>query len=81
MVEGDKIVSISFSGSSVSDKDLWVLKELPDVRSLSLGGTQVGDAGIKYVKFLKKLERLDLYRDMGNYSSKTILIVNLEPND
>lgn len=56
------VTAISFSGEVVRDDDLSLLRRFPEVVSLSLGGTNIGDAGMKHVACLRKLERLDLYR-------------------
>lgn len=61
------VTSISFSGSSVKDEELSILRHFPELVSLSLSGTKIGDAGMKHLKTLSKLVRLDLYRSqVGN---------------
>ena len=67
------VVSIYFDGSDVTDHDLRVLKDFPDVESLSLGSTNVGDDGMQYLKHLPKLDVLNLYRSqVGNRGLKYI---------
>lgn len=45
----------------VSDKDLAHLGGLPQLQSLSLAGEEVTDAGVKQLRGLKNLARLDVY--------------------
>ena len=67
------VVSIYFDGSDVTDHDLHVLKEFPDVESLSLENTQVGDEGMQYLTHLPKLDVLNLYQSqVGNRGLKYI---------
>jgi hypothetical protein len=71
--ESGTITRIYFSGSIVKDEDLSLLRHFPDVISLSLGGTNIGDAGMRHVTCLKKLERLDLFQSqVGDEGLKQI---------
>jgi hypothetical protein len=71
--EGDRISRIYFSGDTVKDEDLALLRNFPDVVSLSLNSTSIGDAGMKHVTCLKKLERLDLFQtQVGDEGLKPI---------
>jgi hypothetical protein len=56
----ERLVAVDFTVAPVSDADLAVLKRLPDLRQLNLGGTRISDAGLSHLGGLKGLEELYL---------------------
>jgi hypothetical protein len=62
--EGKPIILLNFTDKprnvTVVDADLKVLRELTDLRYLSLTGTQVTDEGLKELRELKNLQKLSL---------------------
>src|SRR5262249_22415176 len=54
------VVAISLASSSVTDRELTVLGELPRLEDLSLRNTEVSDAGIAHVAKLRELRALDV---------------------
>lgn len=65
--EGGTVTTIRFDGTAVRDEQLELLCEFPDITYLSLGSTQIGDAGMAHVSCLSKLQGLNLHRSqVGN---------------
>lgn len=50
----------SISGSDLSDADVPLLIDLPNVDNLNLGSTAITDQAMKYISRLKKVTRLDI---------------------
>src|SRR5436190_11057360 len=57
---GKPVIGVSFFGTQVTDAGLKELKDLTQLKELSLYGPQVTDAGLKELKDLKQLTTLDL---------------------
>jgi Leucine-rich repeat (LRR) protein len=58
------VIELDLSNTAVTDEDLQLLKDLPDLRVLILGGTQgtkVTDKGLEHLKGSVNLQRLHLY--------------------
>jgi Leucine-rich repeat (LRR) protein len=56
------IVKIDLHGTKVTDRDLVILQDLKELRTLDLRLTHIGDAGVANLKNLKKLQTLNLFR-------------------
>ncbi len=54
-------VDFSLRGKEVKDEDLILLKDMPNLTELNLGGTTFTDAGMVHLKPLKNLTRLQLH--------------------
>jgi len=57
---GNPVTEVHFNKNEVTDADLKDLKELKQLTTLSLWGTQVTDKGLEELKELKQLAYLDL---------------------
>ena len=51
---------VDLTKSPVEDKDLVVLKDISNIKTLNLSGTRVTDAGLAHLTVLTSLEFLDL---------------------
>src|SRR5688572_30816761 len=56
------IVAVDLHETTVTDADLAVLRELPDLVELDLRKTTIGDAGLVHVATLRKLRSLNVFR-------------------
>ena len=56
----DDVVAVRLRDLPVTDADLDLVRDLPDLRGLSISRTKVTDAGLAHLTALTKLERLDL---------------------
>lgn len=54
------VASVNLANKRVTDGDLAVLSDLPDLRYLDLSGTQITDRGLRYLRDLDRLEQLSL---------------------
>jgi hypothetical protein len=75
---GDSLVKLSLSRTSVTDKDLEALKQLPSIEYLDLSRTGVGDLGVAHVVELANLSYLNL-RDT-NVSDESIELLSRMKN-
>lgn len=62
LVPGQPVVTVFLDASAVTDQDLEFLIALPHVRRLSLLDTNIADAGLLYVGYLRRLKWLYLGR-------------------
>jgi len=56
----DDVVAVGLRDLPTTDADLELLRDLPDLRQLSIRRTNVTDAGLEHLKGLKHLEYLGL---------------------
>lgn len=56
--EGEEVVNVPVGWDAFGDDEATYLKELPDLKVLSLNNTQVSDAGLKHLKRLTNLKIL-----------------------
>jgi hypothetical protein len=63
--EGKPVVDVSFYSSPVTDDQLALLKEFPELRQLDLQYTKVSDRGLAHLAGLTQLEYLCLYQCTG----------------
>jgi hypothetical protein len=61
-MRGKKHVEVYLRGTKVSDGDLPLLRDLPDLELLNLQDTSITDAGLEHVGRLQGLKRLSLQR-------------------
>ena len=52
---------IEFGWYSETEPDLEQLRDMPELETLDLGGTQITDAGLVHLKALPNLQSLDLF--------------------
>lgn len=55
-----EISEVYWEGAPITDADLQLLTELPQIRELDISGTKVTDMGVKHILRLKYLTVLDL---------------------
>ncbi|MGA2031946.1 MAG: hypothetical protein ABSG68_06810 [Thermoguttaceae bacterium] len=58
--EDGTVVAVDLGRTKTTDADLALVKQLPQLRGLSLWGTQVGDTGLLNLEDLSQLEELNL---------------------
>ena len=61
-VPGRPVLTVRFSGGTVSDDDLKLLAPFPDLTAVHLPGTSITDDGLKRLRPLGRLRTLDLRR-------------------
>ncbi len=60
-------IAITGQSSEITDVGLFYLRDLPQLRTLSLAKTQITDAGLIQLRSLRRLEKLDISQTMvGN---------------
>lgn len=57
-----KVVKIDLHKTEITDEDLEVLKHFPELTSLDVRITKIGDGAVEYIKDLKNLKFLNLFR-------------------
>jgi len=57
---GTPVVAISLKGTRVTDRDMSLLTEFRELRSLDLSDTQISDAGLGEIAEMDQLEMLNL---------------------
>tara|TARA_A100001037_G_C15034681_1_gene582662 strand:+ start:812 stop:1177 length:366 start_codon:yes stop_codon:yes gene_type:complete len=57
-----KINEVILARTAVRDDDLLLLRELPNLRILSLAHTRITPAGLEHLKHLRQLKTLLLYK-------------------
>ena len=53
-------VAVGLTSTSITDRELALLKELPQLEELSLRDTEVSDLGVVHLARLRALKKLDL---------------------
>lgn len=54
------MVTVSLAGTAITDDDLKLFDDFPQVEILDLGNTQIGDAGLDRVALIPALESLSI---------------------
>ena len=69
----EQILWLNLSRSNVSDADLEIIGQLPNLVRLRLDNTAISDEGVKYLSSLSNLEYLNLYGSkVGDASVETL---------
>lgn len=58
------VVQVNLSKVKVSDDDLAILENLPDVESVDLSGTEISNDGLVHVEGMRKLKGLFLWKTL-----------------
>jgi len=59
---GKPVIKVDLHGTAVQDSDLEALAALPELETLDLRLTKIGDAGVAHLRTLTKLRFLNLFR-------------------
>ncbi|HEX4073462.1 MAG TPA: hypothetical protein VHX68_19935, partial [Planctomycetaceae bacterium] len=72
--------SVQFSGSSVDDRSLELIRHVPGVKRVDLRGTSISDAGLEHLKEMIDLEQIWLSgtRITGAGLARFTRLVNLK---
>ena len=66
--QAGRVNEVILARTGVRDEDLLLLKELPNLRMLSLAYTRITPAGLQHLKGLRQLRTLNLYK-AANFKS------------
>ena len=66
--EVGRVNEVILARTGVRDEDLLLLKELPNLRMLSLAHTRITPAGLQHLRGLRQLRTLNLYK-AANFKS------------
>jgi internalin A len=70
---GKPVIKVDLHKTTLSDADLAVLAAFPDLQTLDLRLTRIGDEGVLHLKNLKKLRFLNLFRSQLTDTGLTYL--------